>query len=443
MRIGIVPCLQRSDGGIYQYSLIMLNALREWNANGCSDDFVVFADQSLGHSAGVFFNEPGWEIQSLAPRPKMSLHQPIEAARRVVGEGAHMRALRSLRRRLQSQNRHRFEMKQQDLDKVQFQSRMSRWFQQCGAELMVYPAPQRLSFEVGIPYIMAIHDLQHRLQPEFPEVSADGEWEAREYLFRNGARYATLLLSDSEVGREDILNFYGPYGVEPDQVKVLPFLPSRYLFAKTDGEERQRIRTNYQLPESYLFYPAQFWPHKNHRRIIEALGQLREEFGLKIPIVFSGSHTGDIREHTFDEVRSVSFQMGLEKEVWYLGYIPDEDMSALYSEAVALIMPTFFGPTNIPILEAWALDCPVLSSDIRGIQEQAGQAAILVNPRSVESIADGIYKLWTDESLRQSLVERGRERLARFTSHDYRQRLISIIEEAKLRVPSQRRTTVQ
>src|SRR6266511_805241 len=104
MRIGIVPCLQRSDGGIYQYSLIMLNALREWNANGCSDDFVVFADQSLGHSAGVFFNEPGWEIQSLAPRPKMSLHQPIEAARRVVGEGAHMRALRSLRRRLQSQN---------------------------------------------------------------------------------------------------------------------------------------------------------------------------------------------------------------------------------------------------------------------------------------------------------------------------------------------------
>jgi len=290
---------------------------------------------------------------------------------------------------------------------------------------------------------MAIHDLQHRLQPEFPEVSADGEWQAREYLFRNGARYATLLLADSEVGREDILNFYGPYGVEPDQVKVLPFLPSRYLFAKTDGEERQRIRTSYQLPESYLFYPAQFWPHKNHRRIIEALGQLREEFGLRIPIVFCGSHTGDIRERTFDEVRSVSFQMGLDKEVWYLGYIPDEDMSALYSEAVALIMPTFFGPTNIPILEAWALDCPVLSSDIRGVREQAGQAAILVNPRSVESIADGIYKLWTDESLRQSLIERGRERLARFTSHDYRQRLISIIEEAKLRVRSQSGTAVQ
>ena len=216
---------------------------------------------------------------------------------------------------------------------------------------MVYPVPQRLSFEVEIPYILAIHDLQHRLQPEFPEVSAGGEWEAREYLFRNGARNATLLLADSEVGREDILNFYGPYGVEPDQVKVLPFLPARYLFAKSDEERRQRIRIKYQLPESYLFYPAQFWPHKNHRRIIEALGQLRNEFGLRIPIVFCGSHAGDIREHTFYEARSVSSEMGLDKEIWYLGYVPDEEMSALYSEAVGLIMPTFFGPTNIPILE--------------------------------------------------------------------------------------------
>jgi glycosyltransferase involved in cell wall biosynthesis len=439
MRIGIVPCSERSDGGIYQYSLIMLNALREWKANGCSDDFVVFADQLLGHSSEIFSNEAGWEIQSLTPKHNLTL--PIRAARRLLGEGALMQSLRSLRSRLQ--NKHLSKMKQQDLDKVQFQPSMSEWFQQCRAELMVYAAPQRLCFEAGIPYIMAIHDLQHRLQPEFPEVSSDGEWEAREYLFRNGSRYATLLLADSEVGREDILTFYGPYGVEPDQVKVLPFLPSCYLFAEIDKVERQRIRKMYQLPEFFLFYPAQFWPHKNHLRIIKALGQLRAEFGLKIPIVFCGSHTGDIREHTFNEVRSVASQMGLDKEVWYLGYIPDEHMSAMYSEAVALIMPTFFGPTNIPILEAWALDCPVLTSDIRGIQEQAGQAAILVNPRSVESIAHGIYKLWNDETLRQSLIQRGHERLASFTPHDFRRELISIIEEAKLRVRSERTTAVK
>jgi glycosyltransferase involved in cell wall biosynthesis len=439
MRIGIVPWPERSDGGIYQYSLMMLTALREWKVSGCIDDFVVFADPSLRNSAEVFLNSPGWEIQSLLPNNTLSL--PFNIARRLLGNGALIQALRSLRVRLQ---RHTNPVeKTEPLDTIQFHPRMSRWFRQCGVELMLYAAPQQLAFEVDIPYVMAIHDLQHRLQPEFPEVSANGEWEAREYLFRNAARYATILLADSEVGKEDILNFYGCYGIHSDQVKVLRFVPSGYLFDAPDKDERQRIRQQYKLPKSYLFYPAQFWPHKNHRRIVEALGELKRRFDLKIPIVFCGSHTGDIREYTFAEVVSVASQMGLDEEVWYLGYIPDKHMAALYSDAVALIMPTFFGPTNIPILEAWSLDCPVLTSDIRGVREQAGQAAVLVNPSSVESIADGIHKLWTDEALRLSLIKRGRERLADFTSDDFRQRLISVVEEAKMRVILKRRQPVQ
>jgi glycosyltransferase involved in cell wall biosynthesis len=67
----------------------------------------------------------------------------------------------------------------------------------------------------------------------------------------------------------------------------------------------------------------------------------------------------------FREVMSLSCQLGLEKEIHYLGYVPNEDMSGIYAEAVALVMPTFFGATNIPILEAWAFGCPVLTSDIR------------------------------------------------------------------------------
>src|SRR6266542_6127068 len=299
MRIGIVPNLNRSAGGIYQYALTLLNALYESKDKACADEFIVFANE-VPDSISTSLNGPDWKW--VPGQPPSFRRNALEFVHRIAGEGKHREAWRWLKRHLQ-QDPTQSEALLPILpnpDVVESQPVMCDWFQQWAVDLMLYPAPNRLSFETGLPYVMAIHDLQHRLQPEFPEVSADGEWEAREYLFRNGARYATLLLADSEVGREDILNFYGPYGVEPDQVKVLPFLPSRYLFAKTDGEERQRIRTNYQLPESYLFYPAQFWPHKNHRRIIEALGQLREEFGLKIPIVFSGSHTGDIREHTFD-----------------------------------------------------------------------------------------------------------------------------------------------
>jgi glycosyltransferase involved in cell wall biosynthesis len=290
-----------------------------------------------------------------------------------------------------------------------------------------------MAFEADIPYVLAVHDLQHRLQPEFPEVSADGEWEWREYLFRNGTRSATLILADSEVGREDILNCYGPYGVTPDRVKVLPFLPASYLSADVSEVERERVRTTYHLPERYLFYPAQFWPHKNHRRIVQALGLLKETHGAEIPILFCGSHAGEIRERTFAEVMTTASSLGVESQILYGGYVPDEDMSGLYAGAVALTMPTFFGPTNIPVLEAWAYGCPVLTSDIRGIREQVGDAAVLVDPRSIESIAEGIYKLWSSDTVAATLVRRGHQRLGEYTAADYQRRLVQILEEAKAR----------
>jgi glycosyltransferase involved in cell wall biosynthesis len=298
--------------------------------------------------------------------------------------------------------------------------------------LLIYPFPAAVASEARVPYVMAIHDLQHRLQPEFPEVSANGEWERREHIFRNGAQGATLLLADSEVGKEDILNCYGKQGVRPDQIKVLPFLP--YVKPETSSAERYRVRVRYDLPERYLFYPAQFWPHKNHRRIIQALRVLKDEQEMDVPVVFCGSHTGAIRKRTFKEMMATASQLGLRNNVRYLGYVSDDDISAIYAESSGLVMPTFFGPTNIPVLEAWAAGCPVLTSDIRGIREQVGDAGLLADPRSVESIADGIRRLWTDSELGRTLAQRGRRRLAAYTPANYREALIEAIEEAKLRL---------
>jgi glycosyltransferase involved in cell wall biosynthesis len=429
MRIGIIPDMIGSGGGVYQYSLTMLRALHDWKSDGCEDEFIVFADNAH-HAALMRFNGRNWTVN---PMQCPSLHkQALDILRCIIGEGPHREAWRWLRGQLPGKGI------LPNADVVQYRPEASRWLNNSGVDLMIYPNPTSLSFETGVPYIMAVHDLQHRLQPEFPEVSANGEWERREYLFRNAIRNATLILADSEVGKEDILNFYGSCGITPDRVKVLPFLPACYLGIHISEGERQRVRKIYHLPERYLFYPAQLWPHKNHTRIIRALGLLKREHSLRIPAVFCGSHSGEIRKRTFHEAMSVSSQLGLEEEIHYLGYLPDGDMSAIYADAVALVMPTFFGPTNIPVLEAWAFGCPVLTSDIRGIREQVENAAILVDPRSVEAIADGIYRLWTDENLRCTLAALGRQRLGRYTPEDYGQRLVAILEEAKTRVCGQK-----
>src|SRR5262249_13561297 len=156
------------------------------------------------------------------------------------------------------------------------------WFRHWGVEFVIHHGPGGMPFEVSLPYVLAIHDLQHRLQPEFPEVSADGEWHSREYFFRNGCRYATLLLVASQAGKEDVLNFYGSFGVEPDRVKILPFLPACYL-REVPATECRRVKEAYQLPERYLFYPAQIWPHKNHARLVRALGLLKQR-GIEVPL---------------------------------------------------------------------------------------------------------------------------------------------------------------
>jgi glycosyltransferase involved in cell wall biosynthesis len=105
-------------------------------------------------------------------------------------------------------------------------------------------------------------------------------------------------------------------------------------------------------------------------------------------------------------------------------------MSALYGIADALVMPTFFGPTNIPVVEAWSLGCPVLSSDIRGVREQVGDAGILVDPTDSHAIADAMYRLATNDALRVELRGRGFERVARYSAIDFASRLCEILETA-------------
>ena len=429
MRIGILPNLDPASGCVYQYSQTIVHALNVWSQNGCEDRFILFTDTTQIGRPAISLRPDYWEITPLETR------KLLDRMRRMVGEGPHREAWRWLRKQLAQFIWNARPIRPvPDPEVVQERADLRRRLLRFHVEMLVYPHPTAIAFEAGVPYVIAVHDLQHRLQPEFPEVSANGEWGYREYLFRNACRQATVILADSEVGREDVLNCYGGNGVTPDRVKVLPYLPASYLAVDVSEAEQKMVRSLYQLPERYLFYPAQFWPHKNHARIVQALGLLNQEHHIEAPIVFCGSYSGDIRENTYANVVTLASRLGIKNQIKYLGYVPDEHMSALYAGAVALVMPTFFGPTNIPVLEAWAFGCPVLTSDIRGIREQVGNAAVLADPRSAESIAEGIYRLWTDKELRCSLADAGHARISSYTPDDFRNRLIDILEEAKERV---------
>ncbi|MFM6311138.1 MAG: glycosyltransferase, partial [Dolichospermum sp.] len=110
-------------------------------------------------------------------------------------------------------------------------------------------------------------------------------------------------------------------------------------------------------------------------------------------------------------------------------FVPQEDMASLYINAFALTFMSFFGPDNLPPLEAMALGCPVIASKVSGSEEQLGNNALLVNPKEPQEIAQAIKSLWYDSTLRDNLIQQGKQKASQWTAKDYVQSLFSLLDE--------------
>jgi glycosyltransferase involved in cell wall biosynthesis len=418
-RVGVLPVAVASAGGIFQYSQVMLDVLAELRPER-PEQFVVFGD-GLSPSSPVLAGHR-WELQPLRPPSGVRrLLQPLHRLQARFFPGSRESLLRMRSAVVPPHGPPADGLPRRD-------EAVRSWLARCRIDVMLHLAPTPIAFEAATPFVLAVHDLQHRIHPEFPEVGSAEELAWREYVFRNGIGEALVVLVDSEAGKEDVLEHYGEL-IDPERVRVLPFLPATPPEVPEGAVDM--VRRRYSLPDKYLFYPAQLWPHKNHLRIVEALALVRRTDGIELDLVLVGSTAGDLRGATWNDVQALASANGLRDRIHHLGYVSANELAALYHSAVALVMPTFFGPTNIPILEAWGSDCPVITSDIRGVREQAGDAALLVDPESSKAIAAAIRRLATERGLSDTLRERGRMRLAAYTRADYAARLSDILDQVE------------
>lgn len=281
----------------------------------------------------------------------------------------------------------------------------------------IFPAQESLAYQVpGIRVISTIHDLMHRYEPHFPEVSARFRYGAREHRFRNIACLSDAVLVDSEVGRDQVVE---SYHVSRERIWPLPYVAPSYL---RDTVPRADFDTHYKLPARFIFYPAQFWPHKNHLRLLEAISIVATSHP-DIALVLSGG-----KRHAFEQVQAYVRTLRLDAKVFFVGYVPDADLSGFYKRARALVMPTFFGPTNIPPLEALALGCPAIVSGVYGMPEQCGDAALYFNPNCPKEMAAQISRVWTDDGLAASMSSLGIERSRQQGQAQFNHRIAQIIE---------------
>ncbi|MGG6239896.1 glycosyltransferase family 4 protein [Nodosilinea sp. AN01ver1] len=273
-----------------------------------------------------------------------------------------------------------------------------------------------------IPYALTIWDLQHRLQPYFPEVSQGREWGKRERFYRVNLPRATYLITGTERGKAEIERFYQ---IAPERVQVIPFPTPRLAEALANHTSaKEDFLAQHGLPSQYFFYPAQFWPHKNHYTLLKAFKTLVDEQGVDTALVLTGSDKGNA-----GYIKQLIQDLDLAARVHILGFVAKEDLANLYKHALALVFPTHFGPDNLPPLEAFSLGCPVIASQVPGAAEQLGDAALLVDQRDATQLALAMKAVYEDETLRHELIQNGLTRAKSWQPQDYAKRLIALLDE--------------
>jgi glycosyltransferase involved in cell wall biosynthesis len=273
----------------------------------------------------------------------------------------------------------------------------------------------------SIPFIATVWDLEHRKQPYFPEVSVAGwTWAARDKFYRSILPRATYVITGTNTGKEEIVRYYN---VNPENVEVISF-PAPAVNPSAAACDFEWVRSKYSIKDNFIFYPAQFWPHKNHFNLLRALDLLRKNEGIRLDLVLTGSDKGN-REY----VHTIVQKLNLSSAVFDLGFVSREELTSLYLNAVALVFPSFFGPDNFPPLEAFSLGCPVAAANVPGAKEQLGNAALLFAPTEPEDIADKILEIWKNLGCRERLILEGKKICQQRSSQAYVQSVCRLIDE--------------
>ncbi|QND39831.1 glycosyltransferase family 4 protein [Rhizobium leguminosarum bv. viciae] len=250
-------------------------------------------------------------------------------------------------------------------------------------------------------YITTVLDLCHRDDLEFPEVSSDGKFEERERHFSTCLpRAVAVMVASHQLLKSIVVR----YGIDEERMIAMPFEPSPFL-GEAHSIDRTAVLGNYGLRDGYYFYPAQFWPHKNHIRILEAVSLLKQKTAVNsdIRVVFSGADRGNLAR-----IKQQAQRLGVSDNVTFLGFVPVDHMRALYEGALAVVMSTYFGPTNLPPLEARAVGRPLIYS--AHLNEQVGDAALFADANDAEQWADAMLRI-RDSAVAVDLIEKGRKQL--------------------------------
>jgi glycosyltransferase involved in cell wall biosynthesis len=254
--------------------------------------------------------------------------------------------------------------------------------------------------------VVTIHDCIHLMFPQY-QPNRLAHLYARLQMW-TAAHRSDRVLTVSETSKQDILR---RFRIPADKVTVVYNAIDERLTVPPTAEDIEHVRDRYQLKDPFVLYVGNIKPHKNIERLIEAFRELRREAQFEsLKLVIIGDEIS-----RYQGLRRAVHQHKLHKHVRFLGFVPPDTLGVLYRVARVFVFPSLYEGFGLPPLEAMYLGTPVVTSNVSSLPEVVGDAAILVDPYSPASIAEGMRKALTDESLRASLRVSGMARAREFS----------------------------
>jgi glycosyltransferase involved in cell wall biosynthesis len=252
--------------------------------------------------------------------------------------------------------------------------------------------------------VLTIHDLSFLRVPECADPRL--RWYLGQVVPRSVGR-ADFLLADSESTRRDLVELLG---VPPERVQVIYGGVDAMFAPVEDAEALRRAREKYARGRPFILAVGTLEPRKNYPTLIRAFARARQAARLPHALVIVG-RKGWVYEPIFAAVDD----LGLHDEVIFPGFVPDEELPALYNAADVLVTPSFYEGFGLPALEAMACGTPVIVSDVSSLPEVVGEAGVRIDPRDEAGLAEAIVRVVGDSALRAGLREAGLRRAREFT----------------------------
>lgn len=250
--------------------------------------------------------------------------------------------------------------------------------------------------------VLTVHDLAFE---RYPQDTMPGMLRYLHRVVPRSVRRADCVIVPSEATRRDLINLYGA----PSHKVRLVYPGVEERFCPTgDAAEAAALRARYRLPDAPLVLTVgTLQPRKNHLRLVQALARIADRAAL---VIAGGRGWG------YESVHEEIGRLGLEGRVTFTGFVDDADLPALYRMATVFVYPALYEGFGLPVLEAMACGVPVVASNVSSLPEVTGpDAALLVDPHDVESIAAALRRLLDEADLRQTLRQRGLARAAAFS----------------------------